>query len=712
MAACFSRAGRSRGRAVASAELYDPLTGRFNRTDSMTIARYKTAAVTLRSGRVLVIGGAGDIDGTRLFASTELYDPRTRRFRPGPPMHLARYKLTGRPCRCRSATFSSPAARSRPSATTPGRGHFGSCQVGSTTRACFSRRLRYPAAAHSSWAATTRRSARRPPPGSTASNRPSIRSCRGLPLLCHGEPTRRKVLRRVRHGACARLSGLRRGERSRASASAASAVPRSARSRPTRRPLTRAAPAAERRLVSVLFADLVGFTALSESRDAEEVRELLSRYFDTCRRLIELYGGTVEKFIGDAVMAVWGTPTATEDDAERAVRAALDLVAAVSALGEEVGARGAPRAGGRAHRRGGRDARRRGRRAWSPATSSTRRRGCSRSPSRARCFVGESTRRATEQTIVYEEAGSFELKGKEGLTPLWRAQRVVSGRARLAQVAGARGAVRRPRPRAAADQGPVPRVRRREEGAPRLGDRHRRDRQVASRLGVLQVLRRHRRDRLLAPRALPLLRRGRDLLGARRHGAHALPDRRGRGAGVRAGQAARDAGGAHPRLRRSGASSSRGSRTCSGSAEHQARDQQDLFAAWRLFFERLAEGYPTVLAFEDMQWADASLLDFVEYLLDWSRNSPDLRDHARAAGAARAPADLGRRPAQLHLALPRAAVAGGDGGAADRPRARASRRRCATRSSPAPKACRCTRSRRCGCCSTAACSSRRAPPTG
>ena len=97
-------------------------------------------------------------------------------------------------------------------------------------------------------------------------------------------------------------------------------------------------PVTERRLVSVLFADLVGFTPLSESRDPEEVRELLSRYFDNCRRLIELYGGTVEKFIGDAVMAVWGTPTAHEDDAERAVRAALDLVAAVSALGDEVGA--------------------------------------------------------------------------------------------------------------------------------------------------------------------------------------------------------------------------------------------------------------------------------------------------------------------------------------------------------------------------------------
>ena len=79
----------------------------------------------------------------------------------------------------------------------------------------------------------------------------------------------------------------------------------------------------------MLFADLVGFTALSEDRDPEEVRDLLSRYFETARTLIERYGGTVEKFIGDAVMAVWGTPITREDDAERAVRAGLDLVRAV-----------------------------------------------------------------------------------------------------------------------------------------------------------------------------------------------------------------------------------------------------------------------------------------------------------------------------------------------------------------------------------------------
>src|SRR5437867_2103861 len=95
------------------------------------------------------------------------------------------------------------------------------------------------------------------------------------------------------------------------------------------------APTAERRLVSVLFADLVGFTTISEARDSEEVRELLSKYFDTCRTIITRYGGTVEKFIGDAVMAVWGAPIATEDDAERAVRAALELTAAVAVMGEE-----------------------------------------------------------------------------------------------------------------------------------------------------------------------------------------------------------------------------------------------------------------------------------------------------------------------------------------------------------------------------------------
>jgi class 3 adenylate cyclase len=88
----------------------------------------------------------------------------------------------------------------------------------------------------------------------------------------------------------------------------------------------------------VLFCDVAGFTPLSEARDAEVVRELLSQYFGVARTVIVRYGGLVEKFIGDAVMAVWGTPVAAEGDAERAVRAGLDLVAAVAQLGAETGA--------------------------------------------------------------------------------------------------------------------------------------------------------------------------------------------------------------------------------------------------------------------------------------------------------------------------------------------------------------------------------------
>src|SRR5205085_2685281 len=89
-------------------------------------------------------------------------------------------------------------------------------------------------------------------------------------------------------------------------------------------------PVSERRTTSVLFGDLVAFTTLSESRDPEEVRELLSEYFAVARTVVSRYGGTIEKFIGDAVMAVWGVPISREDDAERAVRAGLDLVAEVA----------------------------------------------------------------------------------------------------------------------------------------------------------------------------------------------------------------------------------------------------------------------------------------------------------------------------------------------------------------------------------------------
>src|SRR2546428_9110023 len=191
---------------------------------------------------------------------------------------------------------------------------------------------------------------------------------------------------------------------------------------------------AERRLVSVLFADLVGFTSASESRDAEDTRELLSSYFDTCRRLIELYGGTVEKFIGDAVMAVWGTPVAKEDDAERAVRAALDLVEAVAALGSEVGV---PHLRARAGVLTGEAAvnlaaDREGMVAGDLVNTASRIQSIAGSGA---VLVGETTKRVTEAAIAYEEAGIHALKGKAEPVELWRGPRGL----------GPRGGTGRPR---------------------------------------------------------------------------------------------------------------------------------------------------------------------------------------------------------------------------------------------------------------------------
>jgi len=183
----------------------------------------------------------------------------------------------------------------------------------------------------------------------------------------------------------------------------------------------------QRRLVSVLFADLVGFTPASEHRDAEETRELLTRYFDSSRKVVERYGGTIEKFIGDAVMAVWGAPVAQEDDAERAVRAALDLVAAVSAFGTEIGApelqlRAAVLTGEAAVTLA---AQGQGMVAGDIVNTASRIQTIAEPGA---VLVGESTRRATEAAIAYEHAGEHQLKGKAEFLAVWRALRVTAAR--------------------------------------------------------------------------------------------------------------------------------------------------------------------------------------------------------------------------------------------------------------------------------------------
>jgi class 3 adenylate cyclase/tetratricopeptide (TPR) repeat protein len=187
-----------------------------------------------------------------------------------------------------------------------------------------------------------------------------------------------------------------------------------------------AAPLAERRMTSVLFGDLVGFTTLSESRDPEEVRELLGRYFDTARGIIARYGGTIEKFIGDAVMAVWGVPTAHEDDAERAVRAGIDLTESVAAFGESVGAPGlAMRVGivtgevavtigatGQGMVAG--DAVNTASRVQAKADPGT-------------VWVDAQTRSLTGGSIDFAEAGTHELKGKSEPVELFAATAVMGG---------------------------------------------------------------------------------------------------------------------------------------------------------------------------------------------------------------------------------------------------------------------------------------------
>jgi len=381
-----------------------------------------------------------------------------------------------------------------------------------------------------------------------------------------------------------------------------------------------AAPSAERRLVSVLFADLVGFTTLSESRDAEEVRELLSMYFDTCRRLISLYGGTVEKFIGDAVMAVWGTPVAQEDDAERAVRTALDLVDAVAAMGEEIGA---PALRARAGVLTGEAAvnlaaQGEGMVAGDLVNTASR---IQSAATPGEVFVGEATRRSTEAAIVYEDAGTHEMKGKAEPVPLWRAVRVVAARGGALKSTGLE--------------------------PPFVG----RDRELRLVKDLFHAAAEQRKAHLVSVMGIGGIGKSRLSWEFYKY-IDGLSDtmfwHRGRclsyGEGVTYWALAEMV-----RMRAGIVEAEEPSlaleklRACVeqhvpdpeerrwveprlahllGLEERTARDREDLFGAWRLFFERLAEIHPTILVFEDLHWADPSMLEFVEYLLDWSRNYP------------------------------------------------------------------------------------------
>ena len=391
----------------------------------------------------------------------------------------------------------------------------------------------------------------------------------------------------------------------------------------SQRPASRASAStvvAEIRLVSVLFADLVGFTSLSESRDPEEVRDLLSRYFEVSRGLIERYGGTVEKFIGDAVMAVWGAPTATEDDAERAVRTALELVAAVTALGAEVGA---PNLRARAGVLTGEaavtlGATGQGMVAGDLVNTASR----LQSAAEPGCvLVGEATMRAAGQAIAFKPVDALTLKGKEEPVAAWEALRVVAQRRGI-------GRSERAEP-------------------PFVG----RDEELRLLKELLHATAREQRLRLVSVTGLAGIGKSRlaweflkyiDGLAATVYWQQGRSPSYGEGisfwalgemvrmrAGITEGE---DPDQARSKLADSVAEFvteaderrrvDHALAHLLGLAEAPGGDREELFSAWRTFFERIADQGPTVLVFEDLQWADPELIDFIESIVEWSRSLP------------------------------------------------------------------------------------------
>jgi class 3 adenylate cyclase/tetratricopeptide (TPR) repeat protein len=418
---------------------------------------------------------------------------------------------------------------------------------------------------------------------------------------------------------------------------------------------TAASRVAERRITSVLFGDLVGFTPLSETRDAEDVRELLSRYFSTARTVIERYGGTVEKFIGDAVMAVWGVPAAHEDDAERAVRAGIDLVDAVAQLSEAMGIAGLTMrvgivtgevavtlgASGEGMVAG-------------DAVNTAARVQAAAAPGQV--WVDDATRAATSAAVMYDAQGLNELKGKQEAVPLFAARQVV------AAVGGAR----------------------RVDGleAPFTG----RDRELRLVKELYHAAIEERRPRLVTvfgPAGVGKTRLAWEMDKYTDGLTDAVYVYRGRclsyGEGVAFWALAEmvrsrldileddDAGTAAVRLREGLATfvpddEERAWLTprvgtliglSDGIAGTASYPRDDLFAAWRTFFERVAEMSDAVGAFlriDDLQWADAGLLDFLEYLVDSAKAPIFLLTLARTELTEVRPAfGTGRRATAIHL---------------------------------------------------------------
>jgi class 3 adenylate cyclase/tetratricopeptide (TPR) repeat protein len=409
-------------------------------------------------------------------------------------------------------------------------------------------------------------------------------------------------------------------------------------------PLTAEQPSAreERKVVTILFADLVGFTGRAERLDPEDVRAMLSPYFARLRSEIERLGGTVEKFIGDAVMAVFGAPVTHEDDPERGVRAALAIRDAILELNEgdpklDLHVRIAVNTGEAVVALGARPSEGEGMVAGDVVNTTARLQAAAPIDG---ILVGESTYRATERTIEYDEGEPVRAKGKSEPIPVWEA---LAARARFGVDVQQSG------------------------GAPLVGRRDELD-LLSDALGRA---RRERTPQLLTLVGVPGIGKSR-LVWELAQAVDADPNhivfwRQGRslpyGEGVAFWAVAEmikaqaailetdSAEVAETKLVETVADLVQdpvGARwieshlrplvglAAEGDAGGDRRDEA--FGAWRRFFKALAERRPLVLVFEDLHWADDNLLDFVDYLVDWVTDSPLL-----VIGTAR-PELLERRP--------------------------------------------------------------------
>ncbi len=381
-----------------------------------------------------------------------------------------------------------------------------------------------------------------------------------------------------------------------------------------------AAPAArrERKFAIALFADIVGSTSLAEQEDPEIVQSLVGRAFDRLSQEVDRYGGLLEKFMGDAMLAVFGVPSAHEDDPERAVRAGLEMQAVLSELNRGFAGEGRPQLAMRIGIEGGeilvdleRAAGSRDRMLTGDAVNTAARLQTAAEPGHV--VVGPAAYAATKEVIDYRELPAMELKGKARPVPAWDALRVKARRVGERAPLGLEARLVGRDEEFAVLKQTLHRVE--SEGRPALVTvlgpagvgKSRLAWELAKYTEGLPQFFYWRRGRCLAYGNVSYSA----LADAVKAQCEILEDDPPEAADRKTERAVRELFGDDSVLPHI--------RALVGAGAERAFSREDLFDAWRRFLERMAAQYPLVLIFEDIHWADAGLLDFIDHLADWAQ---------------------------------------------------------------------------------------------